>query len=73
MKSETFSDEWHVRVYSHAANACHRTASERQILVYPSRMIGYPSRVFPPRDVLSSLKTMFKMISEVMLAERQDA
>ena len=58
VKSETFSDEWHVRVYSHAANACHRTASERQILVYPSRMIGYPSRVFPPRDVLSSLSPL---------------
>ena len=26
-------------------------------MVYPSRMIGYPSRVFPPWDVLSSLKT----------------
>ena len=31
VKSETFSDQWHVRVYCHAANACHRTASERQI------------------------------------------
>ena len=27
VKSETFSDEWHVRVYSHAANACHRIAT----------------------------------------------
>ena len=51
VKSKTFSDQWHVRVYSHAANACHRIASERQNLVYPSR-------IFPPRDVLSSLSPL---------------
>ena len=61
VKSETFSDEWHVRVYSHAARSSSRsglfeddrltTADSGQ----RSRRIGHLSRVFPPWDVLSSL------------------
>ena len=61
VKSETFSDEWHVRVYSHAARSSSRsslfedgrltTANSSQ----RSRRIGHLSRVFPPWDVLSSL------------------
>ena len=47
VKSETFSDQWHMRVYSHAANACHRIASERQIPDIPSRTNVRASRVFP--------------------------
>ena len=61
VKSETFSDQWHVRVYSHAARSSSRsslfeddrltTADSGQ----RSRRIGHLSRVFPPWDVLSSL------------------
>ena len=64
VKSETFSDEWHVRVYSHAARSSSRsslfedgrltTANSSQ----RSRRIGHLSRVFPPWDVLSSLSPL---------------
>ena len=61
VKSETFSDEWHVRVYSHAARSSSRSSLfEEDCLTTAdsgqrSRRIGHLSRVFPPRDVLSSL------------------
>ena len=32
VKAVTFSDEWHVRVCSHAAKACHRTAVACRLL-----------------------------------------
>ena len=62
VKSETFSDQWHVRVYSHAARSSSRSSPFKEDRLTTgdssqrSRRIGHLSRVFPPRDVLSSLK-----------------
>ena len=64
VKSETFSDEWHVRVYSHAARSSSRSSlfEEDRLTTADSgqrsRRIGHLSRVFPPRDVLSSLSPL---------------
>ena len=76
VKSETFSDEWHVRVYSHAARSSSRSSlfEEDRLTTADSgqrsRRIGHLSRVFPPRDVLSSLVENADVIEECAKCEK---
>ena len=70
VKPETFSDQWHVRLLSRGEESKLLQPFEdlrpdkRQNLVNSCRRIEHPSRVFPPRDVPSSLLSRARQVSQ---------